>query len=228
MQKSITNKRLAMALCAGVVALLIVALTAVAGGAAEFGGDKVPVESSRPLTIGTPGTGTAKFNVLRPATAAGARQLPVTVQTVLANPPASAAATKGTVTAFGSRAVGVGASQIGVAEVDGVLCVFAAGSDYQGAAVGNCLTLAEAETGEGYVAVPDLSPNSVRIVGVVPNGVASLAVDSGEDGTVDRTVSVGSNLYQVDLAEVPTTIAGLTKSGEQAFKIQLPLDQFAG
>jgi len=229
MKKSITNKKLTVALCAGAAALLIVALTAVASGAAGLGGGSVPVEKSRPISIAAPGAGTATFGVLRPATAVGAQQLPVTVQTVLANPPASNAAdaSRGTVTAFGSRSAGLG-SEIGVAEVDGGLCIFAAGADYQGAAVGSCPSLAESAAGKGYVAVPGLSPNSVRIVGVVPNGIANLAVDSGENGTVDRTVSVTSNLYQVDLAEVPTTIAGLTRSGEQAFRIQLPLDQFAG
>ena len=187
----------------------------------------VPVAESSPIYIGEPGSGVDHFGSLQPATSAAVEALPETVAHALAglrehasvNPAQANFATnpvRGTVSALDTTSFGVG-SQVGVAEANGELCVFASGPDYQGAAVGDCSSLGQAEAGGAYVTVPGMTEGATRIIGLAPDGVTSIAIDSNEDGSVDQKVPVVDNLYQADVEPVVTTISGLNESGQTIF-----------
>lgn len=224
-----------------IAALAVALLTDIGGAAADSSAAEEAVavsESPRPLFVGDPGPGTSKFGALKPATTSALEALPDGVGTVLANLPQDPAREPsaggehpnpigGTVGAVASLPSAVGTSDIGFAEVNGALCLFAAGAEYQGAAIGSCPSLEQAEEGRGFVVIPDLSPDSVRVVGIAPDGVNRIGVDRGGDGAIDQTVPVASNLYQVDLPPTPSEIVGIAKSGQHSFQVPVPLDRLA-
>jgi hypothetical protein len=246
MNIKIQRNRSALGLLAfSLVAALTIGLVASIGGAAADSRpaadqEVIPIfESPRPLFIGEPGPGGSKFGALEPASAALIEAMPETVTTVLASVPMdpsheptpgenSRNPIHGAVGAVASIESPMGASEIGFAEVNGSLCLFAAGKEYQGAAVGSCPSLDQAEAGRGYVVIPGLSPEYIRVVGVAPDGVAEVGIDSSGDGTVDQKVQVVSNLYQVDLPPNPSEIVGITASGDIAFRVSIPLHSFTG
>jgi hypothetical protein len=241
MKKLIKNKKFVTSLLGlGAIAVLVIGLTAGSGSASSGStavppsSASVPVKDSPPIYIGEVGAGVSHFRVLKPATVKAVEALPETVARALANlrndpsvaPANSSAAAdpiRGTVTALGTTSFGAGQSEAGIAEVNGVICLFATGKDYEGAAVGSCPSLEQAESGAGYTVIPGLSPGKDRVIGVVPDGVTSVQVDSNEDGSVDQQVQVTSNLYQVDLNPVATAITGLTEEGKPAFTLNLAL-----
>lgn len=220
------KKFVAILLSLSLAAVLVFSLM---GGASA---DPGPTGEAQGVPI-DPGPGAPRFDVLQPASTTAVSELPASVVTVLAEPtprPAGAeleAQESDAVTALGTAPSGSTSSEVDVAEVNGMLCLFAAGSEYEGAALGSCLSVPQAEAGEGYVAIPDVSPGLVRIIGLAPDGVTTIAVDSGEDGTVDKNVAVASNTYQVDVEDVPTILTGLTESGDVAFQMKLPIGGLA-
>lgn len=221
------NKKFFAALVAlGLSAALVIGMTAGSGGASTEAG---PGDAQR-ISVGDPGPGASRFDILKPASASAVAALPDTVVAVLSNPPVQPEGTstpqevaRGTVTALGAVPKGSGSSEVDVAEVNGMFCLFAVGEEYKGAAVGDCPSIAAAEAGEAYVVVPAISPGLVRVVGLVPNDVVSIAIDSGDDGTIDQKVAVTSNVYQADVEDVPTAVSGLTRSGDTAFHVKFPL-----
>jgi hypothetical protein len=227
---------LALSLAAALIVCLMVGLGGAAadsGSAADDQGSVSVAESPRPIFIGEPGPGAARFGALKPASAASVDSLPETVKNVLASVPEDPSEganasnpARGTVGAVANGESAIGTS-VGFVEVNGALCLFAAGQEYQGAAVGSCPSLAQAEAGEGYVAIPGIAADSVRVIGVAPDGVTQIGADGDGDGSIDRKVEVVSNLYQLDLPPSSTEISGLTSSGETAFQVTIPLDRFA-
>jgi hypothetical protein len=219
---------IAASLAAAVALVLALELTAGSRGALKPPSsrpDSVAVAGSPPIHLAEAGPGTSRFSVLRPASAARISALPLTVARVLAEPPVipgTAGPEPGTVSALGT--VNVGASEMGVAEVNGGLCLFFAGLSYEAPGVGNCVSLEQARTGEGTVAMPNVSPDIARIVGVVPDGVRRVFFESGD---AKQEATVRSNMYVVELKETTTTATGLTRSGSPVFQVSMPLDQLA-
>lgn len=218
--KAINRKLIASCLGMGLVVLLIVGLTVGSSGAtadrsSETGGERDSVNS--------------QYSVLEPADSVATGEIPASVASLLAELPATDDGQgKGVVNALGIAPDGSASSQIVLAEVSDRLCVLATGEEYQGAAVGNCFSIVEAEAGKGYVAVLGLAEGSVRFIGIAPDGVASVSIDTGSDGTVDEEATVSGNVYEADLDKAPTTVTGLTASGDAQFQTELPLSGGAG
>jgi hypothetical protein len=134
----------------------------------------------------------------------------------------------GVVTALGVVPGGTASSEAVVAEVSGQICLFAAGKDYQGAAVGSCFSITTAEAGGAYVAVQGVAPGEVRLLGLAADGVQSVSLDSGADGASDVVAPVQSNVYQADVAKEPTTATGLGASEDVRFQTEMPLAASGG
>lgn len=245
---SINRKRKALAgalASLSLLAIVVAALVAGSGAAAAPDpnagapqADSASASGAPAISIGSVGAGASRFDILQPASSSSVQSLPESVTEVLANQPPSVSATSGfaesasstpvptgnTVTALGE--VVLGGSEIVVAEASAGVCTLATGAEHEGAALGTCSSLEEAESGGSYVALPGMAPDAVRVIGLAPNGTSRIAVDSGEDGTTDETVPVSSNIYQVDLKPVPTVISGITESGQVAYQVKLPLDSY--
>jgi hypothetical protein len=219
--QSIVNRKLIVSLLAlAAVALLVVALSATSDSTTSDSGQ---AGDSEPALAATSGGTASQFSVLKPAASVPKGEIPDAVASVLDELPGSGGQGNGVVTALGIVPGGSGSSQAVVAEVSGSLCVFAAGKDYQGAAVGSCFTITKAEAGEAYVAVQGTSPDEVRVIGIVPDGVKDVSFDSGANGTVDAKAPVQSNVYQADVAKAPTAVTGRGASGDARFQANLPL-----
>ena len=224
--QSINKKLIASLLGLGLVALLIASLTIGSGGATA---DRSSAGDSQAFPTGEPGPGISQFSVLEPADSFAAGEIPASVASVLAELPATSDGQgDSVVNALGVASSGSASSQVLLAEVNNSVCVLATGAEYQGAAVGSCPSITEAESGDGYVVVQGLSKDSVRVIGIAPDGVASVSIDNGADGTVDEEATVSGNVYQADLDKAPTTVSGLTASNDVQFQTELPLAGSAG
>lgn len=87
---------------------------------------------------------------------------------------------------------------------------------------GTCGNAELATEGRAFVAVP-AGCGHYEVLGLVPDGVESLAVDEGGDGTVDRVLEVGGNVYSATLLATATVIS----SSDGAVDVTLPLDWYA-
>lgn len=217
----INRKLIAYLVGLGVVALLIISLTAGSGGA---NADRDSAADSHAFPTGGGGPETSQFGVLKPAGSFPISEVPASVVSVLAEMPATEDGQgSGVVNAIGIAPGGTASSQVLLAEVSHKLCVLATGEEYGGAAVGSCFSVADAETGSGFVAVQGLSKDSVRVIGIAPDGVATVSVDTGADGSIDKEVAVSGNVYQTELDKAPTAVTGLSASGDTRFQAELPL-----
>lgn len=215
--QAITNRKLIvslLALAAG--ALLIVALSATSdsGSTGGSGGGAHAVAND---------AAASQFAVLDPADTVSGDEIPPAISTVLDELPGAGGDGDGVVTALGIVPGGTASSEIVVAEVSGQICLFAAGKDYQGAAVGSCFSITTAEAGRAYVAVQGVSPGQVRVLGLAPDGIQDVAFDSGSDGSAEKAVPVQANVYQADVAKEPTTVSGQGASGEALYRTEMPL-----
>lgn len=184
-------------------------------------GRVVSPKGEPPLHLGEPGEASSRFGVLRPATPAAAEGLPSSVLSVLANSGALQSDAR-TLNAVGTVEAGQG-SEVTVADTSGELCLAVRNPELHGAVPGACSSLAKAEAGNGFVTLPELEPGTVRVIGLVPDGIERVGVDANGDGTPDQTVPVSSNVYQLDLKPANTTLLGLSKDGSVSFKVELPL-----
>lgn len=220
MQTKASNRKLIASIFGiGLVALLVVSLTV--GATADRSSADDPQASSTPVKRDS---GSSQFSVLEPADSGATSEIPARVASVLAELPATDDGQgKGVVNALGIAPGGSASSQVVLAEVSDRLCAFATGDRYQGAVLGNCFSLTDAEDGKGYLAVLGLAEGSVELIGVAPDGIASVSIDTGADGTVDEKATVSGNVYQADLGKAPTIVTGLTASGDARFQTTLPL-----
>jgi hypothetical protein len=64
------------------------------------------------------------------------------------------------------------------------------------------------------------------VFGVVPDRVASIAVDTGSDGSTDLTLPVASNVYEGTVPAALTSATGLDENGNAVYKTDWPLDYY--
>jgi hypothetical protein len=218
---AITNRNLIVSLLAlTAAALLIVALNA----ASDSGTSSVRAGSSESALAAANDAAASQFSVLEPAVTGSESRVPPAIASVLEELPGPGGNGEGVVTALGVVPGGTASSEVVVAEVSGQICLFAAGEDYQGAAVGSCFSITTAEAGQAYVAVQGVSPGAARVLGIAPDGVENVSVDSGSNGTAEEVTPVQSNVYQADVAKEPTTVAGRAASGEVLYRTEMPLN----
>lgn len=110
--------------------------------------------------------------------------------------------------------------EVTVASIGENICAFLADS------VGVCDTGQRAVAGQSYSAEP-IGCDGYRVLGLAPDGVTSIAIDSGADGTIDRTLPVTSNVYAGTLESVQTLATGLDQAGDTRFTVGIPLDSYA-
>lgn len=215
--QAITNRKLIVSLLAlAAAALLIVALSASSdsGTTGSGGGGAQAVANDGAAS---------QFDVLEPADSVSGDEVPTAISSVLDELPGAGGDGDGVVTALGIVPGGTPSSEVVVAEVSGQVCLFAAGTDYQGAAVGSCFSITTAEAGRAYVAVQGVAPGQARVLGLAPNGVRSVTFDSGSDGTAEKAAPVQANVYQADVAKEPTTVIGRGASQQAQYRTEMPL-----
>lgn len=225
MQAIINRKLIVSLLGLAAIALLVVGLSATSGGVSSDSGKAGKPETS---LAAANDAAASQFSVLKPAASVSESEIPAAVSSVLEELPAGDGQGPGVVTALGLVPGGSASSQVVVAEVSGSLCLFAAGQDYQGAAVGSCFSITTAEAGAAYVAVQGVSPGEVRVIGIAPDGVEHVSFDSGANETTDVRAPVQSNVYQADVAKAPTTVVGRGESGDVRFQTEMPLADNGG
>jgi len=219
--QSVKNRKLLAVLFGlGLTALAVIVLAVDSSSATVERGDLAGDAQSS--AKGEIAAGVSQFSILRPVDSVAPGEIPPSVASVLAEMPATEDGQgRGVVEALGTVVPTDSlASQITVAEVSGRLCVLATGNEYQGAALGSCFSRAEAVAGQGYVAIQGLAKDSVRVIGLAPDGVAKVAIAGGAGG---EEVAVAGNVYEADVVEAPTTVSGLTAAGDVSFRTQLPL-----
>jgi hypothetical protein len=110
--------------------------------------------------------------------------------------------------------------EITVATVGGAICAFLARG------IGGCDDVQRVTAGQAFGAEP-VQCEGYRVLGVVPDGVSSIAIDYGDDSTVDATLPVIDNVYVGVLEPVLTVATGLDESGDPRFTLELPLSYYA-
>lgn len=110
--------------------------------------------------------------------------------------------------------------EITVAAVGGAICAFLAEG------IGGCDDVQRVTAGQAFGAEP-VRCEGYRVLGVVPDGVTSVAVDYGDDGTVDVTLPVTDNVYVGVLEPVLTVARGLDESDNPRFTVEFPLSYYA-
>jgi hypothetical protein len=215
-----TQRRL-IAILTGIV--LATAATLALTGAFSWADDVNSASQSQTTTTSSPAEAGPDLGVLRSG-AASMADVPGKISSVLNQIPATEGGhDKGVIERLGIEPGGSRLSEVVVAEVSERICVFAEGTEYQGAAVGSCFSAAEVEAGEGFVAVQGMPSGLARVIGVAPDGVAHVSIDSGEEGQADAVVNVSANVYQADLRTAPTVASGMNADGSVAFKTTMPL-----
>lgn len=228
----LANRKKSIAAVVVALGLLVVLIAVISGGSIVAAdsesapeGNSVSPSGEPPLYIGEPGAASSRFSILTAATPSTVEALPSSAVSLLANSQAFVTSSP-TLNALGTVDVGQ-ESEITVAEAGLELCMVVNNPDLEGAAAGACSPLGEAEEGGNYVTLPDLVPGSVRLIGLAPDGITDIGIDANADGTPDRTIPVSSNVYQVDLDPVTTTISGLSGDGGVAYEVELPLSVHA-
>ncbi len=107
-----------------------------------------------------------------------------------------------------------------VAAIGDSICAFLAEG------IGGCDDKQRVAAGQSFGAEP-VRCKGFRVLGVVPDGVVSIAIDSGDDGTVDATLPVTSNVYLGTLQPFVTVATGFDASGHSLFSVELPLGYYA-
>lgn len=71
-----------------------------------------------------------------------------------------------------------------------------------GSGFSTCVPSSDAVTGQllaASICLPGLQEDRIRVLGLAPDGIHDVAIDIGVDNSVDLSVPVTDNLYQVDL-----------------------------
>lgn len=111
-------------------------------------------------------------------------------------------------------------SQVTVAAIGDDICAFISGG------IGGCDDGRRVLAGQSFSAEP-IGCDGYRVLGVVPDGVATIGVDYEANGTIDTTLPVTSNVYMGILDPVRTVATGLDDSGKPYFSVNIPLDSYA-
>ena len=111
-------------------------------------------------------------------------------------------------------------TEVTVASIGGDICAFLAGG------VGGCDDGQRVAAGQLFSAEP-VGCDGYRVLGLAPDGVTEIAVDSRGDGSVDVTLPVTSNVYVGTLDPVQTVVTGLDEAGEPRYSVAIPLDSYA-
>ncbi|HKO38408.1 MAG TPA: hypothetical protein VJU14_08575 [Solirubrobacterales bacterium] len=167
----------------------------------------------------------SKVEVLQPATADALNAVPAETRMQLDYMTARPALiSEGAAAAVDVSEVGVvnrpDGTEVTVAAIGGDICAFLAGG------VGGCDDGARVAAGQSFSAEP-IGCDGYRVLGVAPDGVTEIAVDSRADGSVDVTLPVTSNVYVGTLDPVQTVATGLDEDGEPRFSVGIPLDSYA-
>jgi hypothetical protein len=97
-----------------------------------------------------------------------------------------------------------------------------------GSGVATCAPLADAASGKmitASICMPDLVEEKIRVLGLAPDGVQSVAIDYGVDGLVDMRVPVTENMYEADVPAVRASFSDA--NGEVAtFATTQPLNKW--
>lgn len=107
-----------------------------------------------------------------------------------------------------------------VAAIGGAICAFLENG------VGGCDLKRRVTAGQSFSVEP-FDCDRFRVLGVVPDGVTSIAIDSEELEEVDSTIPVTSNVYVGVLDAGETLVTGLDESGNALFEVELPLTYYA-
>lgn len=111
-------------------------------------------------------------------------------------------------------------SDVTVAALGGSICAFMAEG------LGLCDEGRKVASGQSFSVAP-AGCDSYQVLGVAPDEVTRIAIDSGADGTRDVTLPVRSNVYVGVLDPVRTIATGLDESGAARFTVGMPLDSYA-
>jgi len=215
-----TNRRLIAMILAGTVLLAALVLT----GVLSWTDDASSAAQPQTTATSSPAATDSELSIFRSSNTASISEIPETLSSALSLLPATEnSREKGTVEKLGVVPGGSSQSEVVVAKVSQRICIFAAGTDYQGAAVGSCFSAAEVEAGKGFVAVQGMENGLARVIGIAPNGVARVSIDSGDDGRTDAVVDVSANVYLADLKTVPTVVSGVDPDGNVEFETEMPL-----
>ncbi len=107
-----------------------------------------------------------------------------------------------------------------VAAIGGAICAFLAGG------IGGCDDGERVAAGQSFGAEP-VACGRFRVLGVVPDGVTDIAIDYGDDGSIDLDLPVTSNVYMGILEPVLITAEGRDESGDTRFVLEMPLFYYA-
>lgn len=195
--KYVTGLVLAAGGLAGIVALVIL------GGAP-------------PATAENESADTDRFSVLEPAGPAAIQGLSDKAQAWLALSEAAPFNEGGKATSLGTTTIGD--ATVVVAEVGTSICAFS-----EGTGMSACGEVDRVERGEIFAASPK-GCGIYSVIGILPDGVKELSVDSGDDGKTDGTLPVVSNVYVGTLKAEETVLR--SPSGD--ITVQLPLASYGG
>lgn len=161
-----------------------------------------------------PGSPVPGFSILNPVTPRAVEKLPAPTRLALGGPTGQAIAGIGTTTA--------GAERISVASGLNSICVTNTSENAPG---GSCGTVSDARA-SGLITAGFCSPGSpdgeAAILGLVPDSVRAVDIDSGADGSIDATARVSENVFTAEVPATPTTIIAVGSSIRET----MPLDRF--
>lgn len=170
---------------------------------------------------GTPGAELETFSALEPATQRDLEVLAPEARAAIEMHMANGFIEdkSGTLTAIAEIALPKSGREGTILAIDGVLCAGIRGG------LGNCLGIDQAAEGLAFSAAPS-SPSTCGtydVFGIMPDGIASLDMDRGGDGSTDGSILITSNVYEATLPPVRTVLA----SENEKVRVVLPLDTYA-
>lgn len=196
------RRPLLIAVALGIVALCAALIIAMSSGATQASGQATQAPGISP-----------QLSVLKKPTSEKLAELPATIRAQITAPPANPEQIEG---------IGTVGSTV-VTQVAGRVCTYGA------AGGGSCGPIKEALAGE-LVSVgicgPGIAPGHAQIVGLMPDGVSSISIDRGSDGTVDESLQVTENVYEASLPTVDTTLSATGNDGAE-YEEALPLAELA-
>jgi hypothetical protein len=197
------EKRPLLIVCAlGLAALCVALVIAVTSGGSQASG-----AATQP--VGVP----SQLSGLQKPTPEKIAALPTQIRALIAAPPANPDQIEGIGTSKGAT----------ITQVAGRVCIYGA------AGGGSCGNTEEAVAGE-LVSVgicgPGIAAGHAQVVGLMPDGVNSVSVDQGSNGTTDSSLQVSENVYEAELPTVDTTLSAVGKNGAK-FQSVLPLAELA-
>ena len=168
---------------------------------------------SESATAGDEGVKSEHFSVLRPASDATVDTLPPSVR-LQVKVSARAPYTGGAVSALGvSRIEG---RDVYVVAIGSSICAFSSLGD-----IGTCGETPMVEEGRAFAAVPR-GCGKYEVMGIVPDGVRELAVNTGSGDDGEEAIPVASNVYIHTFDAVHTVLTSGT-----GVAVSLPLDEYA-